>query len=286
MKYVEITLLVFAYTLLIVTIFLEIVCYKKGLEKWETIAFTLSLLLLIVSMTFSSFFDTTDFNETTSVFTLISMILVALTTPLNIMRERQHKIPPLWKKLLLACGILLFVATGIAFSLNMLDKVEYIIITFLAITVLFSMLLVRTTKPKQFIKHREKTERVFAIAFLVILPLSLLASYVFINEDYNLKIGFTLPLVFIFLAGNKFLDDLQRLSLFKPRSEYSDQHFKNYAISKREKDVALLLIKGKTYKQIAEELHISVPTVKTHTSTIYKKCGVKNRTELAALLIN
>ncbi|NMH89604.1 response regulator transcription factor [Flavivirga sp. Y03] len=214
------------------------------------------------------------------------MILVALTTPLNMMAERQHKIPRFWKKLLFVNSILLFLATCIAFYINSLAYVEYIIVSFLAISVILSMIWIIITKPKQSIKHKEKSERIFAIIFLVIIPLSILGNYVFVEIGYNLKIGFTLPLIFILLAGDKLIDDIQRLSLFKPRSENKEQHFKNYSITEREKEVALLLIEGKAYKQISEQLYISIPTVKTHTSTIYKKCNVKNRTELAALLLS
>jgi DNA-binding NarL/FixJ family response regulator len=56
-------------------------------------------------------------------------------------------------------------------------------------------------------------------------------------------------------------------------------------LTKREQEIATLLTKGITYKEISESLFISMPTVKTHTSNIYKKCGVKNRSELTALLI-
>ncbi len=286
MKHIEVILLVFAYTILVITIFVELICYKKKLEKWETIALTFSLLLLIVSLTYSSFFEKTYPNEVISVFTLLSMILVALTTPLNVMAERKHKINSFWKKFLIVSSIILFTVTCIAFYINTLDYIEYIVTAFLAISVILSMILIRVTKPKQSIKHKEKLERIFAIIFLVIIPVSILSNYVFIKTGYNLKIGFTLPLVFILLAGNKLIDDLQRLSLFKPSSENKEQHFKNYSITKREKEVALLLIEGKAYKQISEQLYISIPTVKTHTSTIYKKCNVKNRTELAALILN
>lgn len=286
MEYLEIFLLVVAYTLIIITLFLEYICYKKNLEKLETIAFTFSLLLLIISMTISPFFRETSDNDSTNIFTLLSMTLVSLTTPLSIMAERKHKIPVLWKQLLYIISAVLFIAACISYFIEGLGFIEYTIIAFLVISVSGSMLLVRNTKPKQFIAHREKIDRIISIAFLIVLPISLYASYVVVEDGNDLKMGFTLPLVFIILSVSKMFDNLQRLSLFKPRMEHKEQHFKNYAISEREKEVALLLIQGKAYKQISEELHISIPTVKTHTSTIYKKCGVKNRTELAALLTN
>ena len=51
-------------------------------------------------------------------------------------------------------------------------------------------------------------------------------------------------------------------------------------LSKREYELMLLLTKGKTYTEIAQELFISVSTVKSHTNKIYKKTGAKNRIEL------
>ena len=54
----------------------------------------------------------------------------------------------------------------------------------------------------------------------------------------------------------------------------------------REGEIAALLIKGKTYRMIAGELHVSENTVKTHVKNIYSKAGVQNRTELMNLLLH
>jgi NarL family two-component system response regulator LiaR len=49
----------------------------------------------------------------------------------------------------------------------------------------------------------------------------------------------------------------------------------------REKEVLLLISDGKTNKDISEELHISIKTVKTHVSNLLMKCEVEDRTQLA-----
>ncbi|WP_051935917.1 response regulator transcription factor [Salegentibacter sp. Hel_I_6] len=54
------------------------------------------------------------------------------------------------------------------------------------------------------------------------------------------------------------------------------------SLSNQEKKVKNLIEEGKTNKEIAEALFISLSTVKTHTSNIYSKLGVKNRKELQA----
>ena len=50
-------------------------------------------------------------------------------------------------------------------------------------------------------------------------------------------------------------------------------------LTKREIDVWGELSKGKTNKEIAKSLFISVNTVKTHLKSLYSKLDVKNRTQ-------
>lgn len=59
--------------------------------------------------------------------------------------------------------------------------------------------------------------------------------------------------------------------------------YEKYNISDREKDVLELVFKGKTNREIEDELFISLSTVKNHVYKIYKKTGVKNRYQLMEL---
>ena len=52
-------------------------------------------------------------------------------------------------------------------------------------------------------------------------------------------------------------------------------------LTAREKEVLLLIAEGKTNKEISEELHISIKTVKTHVSNLLMKCNLEDRTQLA-----
>ncbi|PYE52634.1 response regulator transcription factor [Paenibacillus barcinonensis] len=52
-------------------------------------------------------------------------------------------------------------------------------------------------------------------------------------------------------------------------------------LTEREKEVLLLVAEGKTNKDIGEELHISIKTVKTHVSNLLMKCELDDRTQLA-----
>lgn len=55
-------------------------------------------------------------------------------------------------------------------------------------------------------------------------------------------------------------------------------------LTSRERDVALLLKDGKSYKVVAEALDITPRTVKAHAGQVYSKLSVKDRLGLALLL--
>ena len=50
-------------------------------------------------------------------------------------------------------------------------------------------------------------------------------------------------------------------------------------LSSRENEILQLLTKGLLYKEIAEQISISVSTVRQHIHHIYEKLHVQNRTE-------
>jgi DNA-binding NarL/FixJ family response regulator len=65
-------------------------------------------------------------------------------------------------------------------------------------------------------------------------------------------------------------------------SLFLDEHIESEpttGLSKRENEILQLLSKGLLYKEIAEQLSISVGTVRQHIHKIYEKLHVQNRTE-------
>jgi two-component system nitrate/nitrite response regulator NarL len=55
-------------------------------------------------------------------------------------------------------------------------------------------------------------------------------------------------------------------------------------LTPRELEVARLVVKGLSNKEIGRQIHLSEGTVKIHLHNIYKKLGVSNRTALAAMI--
>lgn len=278
----ELLVLILAYTTLVLTLFLQVICYRRHLETREAIAFTASLLLLITALTISPWLAQAN-NTGISPFTQLAMILVSLTTPLNVWEERQIRVRRLWKNLWIMLSVALMLVTTVTWWIEV-PGLAYVVMAFLAVSVVGSMGLLWLTKPKQRMAYREKTDRLFALAFMLLVPLSLVGSLML--EGQLAGLGLTLPLVFMLLASTKLADDLQRLGLLGPRLEPKEQQFQNYQLSERERQVATLLVQGRSYQQIGEALHISLPTVKTHVSNVYKKCGTSSRSELTARLLS
>ncbi len=65
-----------------------------------------------------------------------------------------------------------------------------------------------------------------------------------------------------------------------------ERFFISKNISNREREVILLILNGKTNKEIEDELFISLGTVKNHVYNIYQKLNVNSRVQLVNLIKN
>lgn len=57
-------------------------------------------------------------------------------------------------------------------------------------------------------------------------------------------------------------------------------------LTSRQQEIIDRMVKGKTYKTIAAELHISIETVRSHIKKMYKSLEVNNKAEAIALYLN
>ncbi len=65
-----------------------------------------------------------------------------------------------------------------------------------------------------------------------------------------------------------------------------DLFFDRHGLTDREREVASLLLQGRSGRDIAAGLFVSLKTVKTHVTNIYRKAGVKGRWQLIAAAEN
>ena len=76
----------------------------------------------------------------------------------------------------------------------------------------------------------------------------------------------------------------QVITAFKESKDVKDES-PDYKLSPREKEVITLLASGNNYQQIADQLFISVDTVRHHIKNIYKKLHVHTQSEAVAKAI-
>ncbi|HOZ82837.1 MAG TPA: response regulator transcription factor [Bacteroidia bacterium] len=68
--------------------------------------------------------------------------------------------------------------------------------------------------------------------------------------------------------------------------EKKETTVENYNLSAREKEILACLVKGMSYKMIAEQCNITYETVRSHMKNIYEKLHVASMTEAVAKAIN
>ena len=65
-----------------------------------------------------------------------------------------------------------------------------------------------------------------------------------------------------------------------------DERFERWGLTAAEREVALMLLKGRSHKQIAYETGRSERTVRQHAVAVYQKSGLNGRAELAAFFLD
>jgi DNA-binding CsgD family transcriptional regulator len=116
------------------------------------------------------------------------------------------------------------------------------------------------------------------------------------NDGYTVQIVVIPPfwrtwwfkgLILLLMAG--ILYALYRARMKSPMEKHCkktqmEHFFSKYNISKREREITLLILQGESKKTIEDKLYISSHTVKNHIYNIYRKLGIRNRLQLLHLV--
>ena len=107
----------------------------------------------------------------------------------------------------------------------------------------------------------------------------------------NLVLSFVLhsaPFIFIIsislLVFHVFYHFYFSSPISKTEKTLKDDFIKDFSITKREQEIILSLLEGKSNKELADSLFVSEKTIESHLANIYRKVGVKNRLELFSRL--
>jgi NarL family two-component system response regulator LiaR len=80
--------------------------------------------------------------------------------------------------------------------------------------------------------------------------------------------------------GHNYIED-EVSTIMEEKKEESLKHYPHELLTNRENEVVQLISKGYTNQEIADELFITLKTVKTHVSNILSKLDVEDRTQVA-----
>lgn len=81
--------------------------------------------------------------------------------------------------------------------------------------------------------------------------------------------------------GQRWLDPEIQEKLSSPDAILPSPHERWESLSKRERQIAELVLQGLRYKEVAESLHISDHTVRNHLRNVFTKLRITSRVELA-----
>jgi DNA-binding CsgD family transcriptional regulator len=88
---------------------------------------------------------------------------------------------------------------------------------------------------------------------------------------------FTVSLLFNHYYRKSYKEELAKI---QGQFVHVPPDFDKFGLSKREKEICTLLLKGHTIKEISAELFIAYATVNNHCQNIYRKLGINSRQEL------
>jgi DNA-binding NarL/FixJ family response regulator len=86
----------------------------------------------------------------------------------------------------------------------------------------------------------------------------------------------------LFQGGSPMSPFIARKVISYMRTDNSSNHLKD-SLTKREYEILSNLAQGFQYKEVANQLSVSLETIKKHVQNIYKKLHVQNRTEAVNL---
>lgn len=90
----------------------------------------------------------------------------------------------------------------------------------------------------------------------------------------------------VFLIFGLWLGGQNRRKEEKPAQATAEHQDLLAQLSRRENEILVELVSGKSNQQIAESLFLSLSTVKNHVSNIYGKLGTKNRAATILWYVN
>lgn len=138
-------------------------------------------------------------------------------------------------------------------------------------------------------QHKEILSYAISMAALLLLLRWMEFRFLVIQHQYDVYIALVAVFFLLFgiWAASKFTKPKEKTIIVekeiiitsKNDFIFNETEFQNRKISKRELEVLALMAQGLSNSEIAEELFVSLSTIKTHSAKLFEKLDVKRRTQ-------
>jgi DNA-binding CsgD family transcriptional regulator len=152
--------------------------------------------------------------------------------------------------------------------------------------VLIYSLLLKLYNIKRIKEERKDILKKTIVMSIIFIPGFSLDFYLIQSGFYSLFIPvfyFCSSILFLHYFIKKHNTDLTTIRSINDPKEYGD-YLTELGISRREKEIVVLILKGYSNRKIANQLFISISTVKTHIRNIFQKLNVESRFEIITKL--
>lgn len=155
----------------------------------------------------------------------------------------------------------------------------------LAISLIATVILFKNAKGLK-LKSQVRPLKIFSLVYIVFYAYQFFLWFFpieiwIIVSPFNLLVLNIIPIPFL----ASFLQEKESLGINKPGTrEKIEKFYQNHGLSKREMEIADLIVAGKSNEEIENELFISIATVKKHISNIFLKLDINSRSQLINMI--
>lgn len=132
-----------------------------------------------------------------------------------------------------------------------------------------------------------RLQRRFGVLLVVFAPVStllyLLIDLIPVEARPYLSFDFVFFPIWGVIVLSVFIEYLARPSAFLEEGEVSSAFRSAFGITQRESEVVSLISQGLSNQEIADRLHVSLATVRTHIYNVFQKTGAGSRVDLLRL---
>jgi DNA-binding CsgD family transcriptional regulator len=188
-----------------------------------------------------------------------------------------------------AFGIWYYFSNG---TKELMDYASLVMIILFFVVVIMNTIWLLFNKKLLVSQLRLKAIQIFGIFYLILFVINFVGIFIPINQSITLLLE--IKYILVLLAMNIFPIFWLRIIFLKcyldnrpnlESEEQLDKIVRKYDFSEREREIMKLIIEGKSNKEIEKQLFISFHTVKNHIYNIFKKSGVKSRSQLIHLVL-